>query len=178
MSTRASRSRGTSGGRGSSKRSAGRGPQGRGSGNKKPQQSTKFKGSCPDLEGHIFDCSDYKQADNFVHTLKRISEFVGAECKHGGDIRSSIVNETKFVVPEPATPDYSANYATAPTPEDKVKEMMFKGVISAYIKRTTILDDNIQKAFSLILGQCTDLLQSKLKQQADWQLASIDQDVI
>ena len=41
-----------------------------------------------------------------------------------------------------------------------------------------ILEDNIQKAYSLVLGQCTDLLQSKLKQQATWVAVSQAQNVI
>ena len=36
----------------------------------------------------------------------------------------------------------------------------------------------MQKAYSLVLGQCTELLQSKLKQHADWEQVLIDQDVL
>ena len=43
------------------------------------QASSKFTGNCRDLQGQIFTCSDYKQADTFLHTHKRISEYVGAE---------------------------------------------------------------------------------------------------
>ena len=32
--------------------------------------TNKFKGNCADLDGHIFDCSDYKQADTYVHMHK------------------------------------------------------------------------------------------------------------
>ena len=56
--------------------------------------------------------------------------------------------------------------------------MIFKGKIDAYIKRDAALDDNIQKAYSLVLGQCTDLLQSKLKQQNTWAAIALAQDVI
>ena len=42
------------------------------------QPIAKFRGNCTDLSGYIFDYSDYKQADTFVNTLKRISEYVGA----------------------------------------------------------------------------------------------------
>jgi hypothetical protein len=56
--------------------------------------------------------------------------------------------------------------------------MIFKGEIDAYIKRKTMLEDNIQKAYSLVLGQCTDLLQSKLKQQTQWATIAQDQDAI
>jgi hypothetical protein len=40
------------------------------------------------------------------------------------------------------------------------------------------LDDNIQKAYSLVIGKCTDLLQCKLKQQAQWSTISQGQDAI
>ena len=61
----------------------GRQTQGRGRGNgqsNRPsrQPPAKFKGNESDLLGQIFDCSDYKQADTFVTTLKRISEYIGA----------------------------------------------------------------------------------------------------
>jgi hypothetical protein len=62
------------------------------------QVSARFKGNCADLQGHIFDCSNYKQADNFVNTLKRISEYAGAAYKQGGDIHSSIINELGIII--------------------------------------------------------------------------------
>ena len=160
---------------------AGRGGRGRGNHFAKPQPtpkpvSTKFKGNCEKLQGAIFDCSDYKQADNFVSSLKRVSEYVGAEYKHGGDIRSSLVNQTKFDVPIPTQP-VIVNEA-APTATEKVQLLIFQGKISAYIKRDELLEDNIQKAYSLILGQCTDLLQSKMKQQTSWAVISAAQDAI
>ena len=46
------------------------------------------------------------------------------------------------------------------------------------MKREATLNDNIQHAYSLILGQCTDLLQSKLKQQATWGTVSTNRDGI
>jgi hypothetical protein len=39
------------------------------------------------LQGHIFDCSDYKQAGTFINTLKQISKYFGTEYIHGGNIQ-------------------------------------------------------------------------------------------
>jgi len=103
--------------------------------------------------------------------MKRISEYVRLEFKHGGDIRSSIVNEAKITVPLPTTP--TVVDPKVPTVPEQLLLMIFKGEVDAYIKRCAILDDNVQKAYSLILGQCTDLLQSKLKQQSQWLLTSL-----
>ena len=167
----------SSGGRGNDSTSrGGRGSQGRGRGRhrrpQQPHQKPKFKGNCAELQGFLFDCSDYKQADNFVNTLKRVSEHVGAEFKHGGDIRSSIINGKEMNIPIPVAP--SIVNPAAPTPEEQVLQMIFKGEIDAYIKRKSVLEDNIQKAYLLVLGQCTNLLQSKLKQQSSWAQVSID----
>jgi hypothetical protein len=63
-------------------------------------------------------------------------------------------------------------------PAEEVARMIFKGELEAYIKRKSVLEDNIQKTFSLVIGQCTDLLQSKLKQQAQWSAISQQQDAI
>ena len=160
----------------------GRGAGGRANHARKPHAkqvnstTNKFKGNCAELQGCVFDCSDYKQADNYVTTLKRISEHVGSTYKHGGDIRSSIINEVVATINLPRAPEVVD--PTDMTPEEEVARMIFKGEVDAYIKRKGVLHDNVQKAYSLVLGQCTDLLQSKLKQQATWAAVSIDQDVI
>jgi hypothetical protein len=160
---------------------SGRSNQGRGrgrfSGNRPQRQPpAKFRGNCTNLQGQIFDCSDYKQADTFVNTLKRFSEYVGAEYKHGGDIRSSIIHEVKISIPIPPAPPIAD--PEAPTSSEQVTRMIVKGELEAYIKRKAMLDDNIQKTYSLVIGQCTDLLQSKLKQQAQWANISQEQDAI
>jgi hypothetical protein len=56
--------------------------------------------------------------------------------------------------------------------------MIFKGELESHIKRKSILDDDVQKACSLVIGQCTNLLQSKLKQQAQWSTVSQEQDAV
>jgi len=129
------------GGRGRGRPNAAKGQQA------KPQVVTKkFTGNHDKLQGCIFDCSDSRQADMFVTTLKQISEHVGSEYKHGGDIRSSLLNEVKATIPIPAAPVIVDPNAL--TPVEVVANMIFKGRVDAYIKRDAILDDNIQKAYS------------------------------
>ena len=100
-------------------------------------QVNKFKGNSTALEGYIFDCSDSKQADNFVTAKKRISEHVGTEYKYGGDIRSSIENSTRFVIPLPLVPADTVNALT---------RTIAAKTIDIYVKRDVILDNNLQKA--------------------------------
>ena len=46
------------------------------------------------------------------------------------------------------------------------------------MRRRSTLDDNVQNCYSLVLGQCTDLLKSKLKQSYEWNAASTTYDVL
>jgi hypothetical protein len=71
-----------------------------------------------------------------------------------------------FVIPIPTAP--TGVDPIALTPQEAVERMIFKGKLDAYVKLGSILEHNVQKAYSLILGQSTDLLQSKLKQQSQW----------
>ena len=66
--------------------------------------SQNFEGNSSDLEGYIFDCSDSRQADKYMTAIKIIAEYVGAEFKYGGDIRSSIENTKRFEIPMPTAP--------------------------------------------------------------------------
>ena len=52
----------------------------------KSQTNFKFHGACEALKDKIFDCSDYKQADRYATTIKRVAEYVGSEYKNGGDV--------------------------------------------------------------------------------------------
>eukprot|EP00957_Ditylum_brightwellii_P174351 13274039-Ditylum_brightwellii.AAC.1 len=40
------------------------------------QRNTKFEGGCNKLKGHIFDCSDSRQAHRFLTTLKEVINYV------------------------------------------------------------------------------------------------------
>ena len=131
--------------------------------------SPRFKGNIHDLEGYIFDCSDNKQAEIFVHTMKRIAEYVGTEYRNGGDIRSTIEQDERFAIPLPLAPSGTA---------DELQKIILTKKVDAYVKRNSILDENIQKAYSLMLGQWSELLKSKLKTTKDWATVSTEFDLL
>ena len=110
-----------------------------------------------------------KQADKFITAIKRISEHVGTEYKYGGDIRSSIENSTRFAIPLPVVPDDTANSLTRLIANKKV---------DLCVNRDRILDENLQKVYSLIFGQCTKLLKSKLKSSVNWEDMSSTYDML
>ena len=95
-------------------------------------------------------------------------EHVGTEYKCGGDICSSIENLNRFVIPLPVVPADTANDLTRTISINK---------IDLYVKRDGILDENLQKAYSLIFGQCTELLKSKLNSSVNWDAMSSTYDM-
>ena len=70
----------------------------------------KFKGNCADLDGHIFDCLDYKQANTYVHMHKWIAEYVGANYKSRGDVHAFIIAGMKITNALLTHPTFSKNY--------------------------------------------------------------------
>ena len=82
----------------------------------------------------------------------------------------SVLNKTLFTIPLPTAPTIAdpANM----TPDETTQSKLYKKRLDAVVKRESTLDDNVQRLYSLVLEQCTNLLQSKLKQQTDWKTVS------
>ena len=91
----------------------------------------------------MFDCSDSRQAEKYITTIKRIAEYVRTEFKYGGDICSSIGNSKRFEIPMPTAPGDN---------ETALLKIILNRKIDSYVKRDGILDENLQKAYSLIHG--------------------------
>ena len=86
----------------------------------KLQTNIKFHGACEALKDQIFDCSDYKQADWYAMTIKRLAEYIGSEYKNGGDMHASILAESKYDIPKPTAP--SVTNAGNPMAEEQVEQ--------------------------------------------------------
>ena len=90
----------------------------------KPQTNVKFHGACKALKDHVFDCLDYKQANRYATTIKRVAEYVGSEYKNGGDMCALILAETKYNIPRLTVPTI-AN-AGQPTPDEQIKQHLYE----------------------------------------------------
>ena len=101
--------------------------------------------------------------------MKRIAEHIGTNYHNGGDICSTIEQGRRFNIPKPISPS---------TTNDEVDKMILTKKVNSYVRRDSILDENIQKGYSLVLGQCTELLKSKLKTTSNWDTISTDFDLL
>ena len=63
-------------------------------------------------------------------------------------------------------------------PMPLLESIIFDKDIDIYMNRRSTQDENVQKCYSLVLGQYTNLLKSKLKQIHEWHAASTTYDVL
>ena len=81
--------------------------------------------------------------------MKRIAEHIRTNYHNGGDIFSTIEQGRGFNIPKPISPS---------TTNDEVYKMILTKKVNSYVRRDSIIDKNIQKGYSLVLGQCTEFL--------------------
>jgi hypothetical protein len=62
----------------------------RGSATTIAKTEASFQGRCDDLKGHIFDCVDRWQADQYAVTMKEITAYIGTKYTYGADIGWSL----------------------------------------------------------------------------------------
>ena len=121
--------------------------------------STKFDGKCDDLKGHIYDCSDTKQSDIFATTTKEIAGYVGRTYKYGGDI--CIAVETLAITTFEVPTDPPANCT-------KTENRIWEKSVDEHVRRIGYLTENIKTLYSLVWGQCSDIMQQKIEASADF----------
>jgi hypothetical protein len=114
----------------------------------------KFEGKSDDLKGHIYDCSDSRQADQFAKTTKEIAEYVGRTYKYGGDARLAIENLEVPEIPEPSEP---------PPGSSRTRERIWEKQIDEWVRRDAYMLENIKTIYSLVWGQCSDIMRQKLE---------------
>jgi hypothetical protein len=134
---------------------AGKKPTGQGKAPFTPR-APKFEGKCDDLKGHIYDCSDARQSDQFMKTTREIAEYVGRTYKYGGDARLAVETLGMPAITMPADPAVGAT---------RGEERLWEKSIDEHVKRLTHLGENMKTLYSLVWGQCSDIMRQNLESQ-------------
>jgi hypothetical protein len=102
----------------------------------------------------VYDCSDARQSEIFVKTTKEIAEYVGSNFKYGSDARLAIENLSLPTLVKPADPTTNATKTQIRIWEKKVDE---------FVKPESYLTENMKTVYSLVWGQCTDVMRQKVE---------------
>ena len=123
-------------------------------------RAPKFEGKCPELKGHIYDASDARQSDQFIKTTREISEYIGRTYKYGGDMRLAVETLTAPTLVPPA--DYTDD---ATRTEIRIWEKM----VDEHARRISGIDEHIKSLYSLVWGQCSDVVRQKVESNENFE---------
>jgi len=113
---------------------------------------SRFEGRCDELKTHVYDAIDIHQADQYIKTTREICDYIGRTYKYGMDIRLSIENMELYTIPQPADPPENAT---------RTEIRIWEKSVDDYVTRKSVLSENVKKTYSLIWGQCSDVMRQK-----------------
>jgi len=129
----------------------------------------KFEGAVEELSTCIFDCQHNNQANNFQQHLETLATYVGSKYEHGGDMRHCILTLLPVNLEQPSDPPEGSSRTTTKIWEIKITE---------FIKKRDKIGANLKKLFSLVWGQCTELMRTKLQQMPSFDEINAHQDAL
>ena len=124
-------------------------------------RTPKFEGKCADLKGHIYDAADSRQSDQYMKTTREIAEYVGRTYKYGGDIRLAVETLTVPTFEVPTDPAAGAS---------RTEVRIWEKLVDEHVKRISGLNENIKTLFSLVWGQCSDIMRQKIEAHATYEV--------
>ena len=148
----------TRGGRG---RNRGRGSGQAGRGAARPRVSSTFKGSTPDMEGHVFECYE-EQTDRrqYRKTVEALECYVKKTMKYPEDLAPLFATDSTLPVlakPPRPLPVPPATVAA----EDDIE--IWKEDLRHLSKRKNVLRGNLSAIHAVIWGQCSEAMHVKLR---------------
>lgn len=191
-------------GRGNSSRNAGRGRGNNSRSNDKFKKST-LVGACEDLKDNVYTVGDAKQADRFTKTTEQIANYIQRTYEDGQDVKDSITfmerqNMEKYL---PTTIPYRSSSplrTTRPVDQEQkgeskvtdleeakeaeqvtmnpMQRIMLEQQVKEYFTKKARYMNNMNKAYGLIHGQCTQGIKNKLEARKDWKLIEKNHDPI
>ena len=151
-----------SGGWRNNRRRGNRNRNNRGQGSRNTPQP-KFKGSCPELEGHIFDIGP-NQAVLFTKTQKEITAY--ASRHYSAEVSRAIetmdCQRSSFVLPE------DPPMTKGQTEYTHTQKEMIKYAARQYTNKLDKYSQGLKDLFMTIKGQCTDSMKQVLSGEADF----------
>ena len=123
------------------------------------------------IEDYSFYIGTSKQASDYEITSEFIINYIKRTFQHGNDIAESLrtlsLHDTQNWRPKlEASKSQNENIAKI---ENKQFEIEFKARLDESMKRTTIYEQNIYKAYAFLWEKCTKSMQNKISSRRDFE---------
>ena len=121
-----------------------------------------FKGSESGMNGHVFDCTSPTDSKRYDETITELITFVGANYTSGKDLTKCI--QKLEMVAIPTIQDANSKLSKAEVEKlPYAEQMTLKHKSERYNKRCDALEDNVEKLYYLVVGQCTPHMDAEVK---------------
>ena len=128
-------------------------------------RKTQFTGRESAMNGHIFDYTGERTPEKYIQTMRELVAHVGLTYKdYTTELKEGLEN---LMLADPTEPDN-------PPEGNQVAFELWKMDLKEYQEKVKVLANFRVGLYSLVLGQCTDALQERLKSHHDYQAASQD----
>ena len=144
------------------------------SNNRNSNNTNRKKGACEELGYNTFDCSSRKNIETCKETLKAIAIYVGSGKEFGKE-----ASNIKYVVEHLKDPIITKPTELSSTEsKDKTKWFIYTEEYKRYLDRKENLEFGKRKLYSLLWGQCTQMMKNELQATANYQVMSDNEDPI
>ena len=127
----------------------------------------QFTGRTKSLEDVIFDISISNQSKLFMQTTKKLANYAGRKLCKSQDIKLRIENLPDVQILRPTFPKTVFTDPDYPTDEEKQTSKLNEPIcgkeVDTYVKRVDEYRHNKSTMYSIIIGQCTEPLITKLE---------------
>jgi len=121
------------------------------------KQTSTFKGNTDDMNGHVFQCKKESQdKQEYLKTVEALGEYISKTLDYPRDMAGLCKSYTIPVLIEPQD-------LTEEEMKSETKKLIWKTKVTNFVKREEIQEKNKQIVFSVIWGQCSPTMQSKLQ---------------
>ncbi len=124
---------------------------------------TRGAGACEELKEHVYTVGNANSADKYVKTTERIVNYIQTNYEEGQDVKDALVTL------EPLDFEDARPGGVNEEDLDFIDRMILQQEVKDYVTRIRKYNDNMNKAYGLILGQCTQGVKNKLEARRDWQ---------
>ena len=132
-------------------------------------RQSKFEGRIDALKGHIYDCTDSRQADLYTTTTKEIAGYAAITLKNGNDVRKAIED---MKVPEMVLPK------DLPAAASAAQKRQWEKRIDEVSKKEIILEENMKTLYSIIWGQVSDVIRHRIQALDNFKTMNSDADAL
>ena len=131
----------------------------------------RFEGREPSLKGYIYDATGERNPDQYIKTTKEIINYVGRTYTKYTAEFTQAVRDLELTDPTPpANPTFTDPAATATV----IALEIWKHAYKEHQIRAQEYSNFKAGLYNVVLGQCTDALQDKLKSHPDFPMAYQD----